>query len=141
MATVGLSRIYTSPLGRAQHTAQYTADATGIEPVILPWTAELSIDGVTGIDGAKWAAWNLEGQIIRGDQELPHHGNWHEQAELSHYNYREHYDKLKNDSDAFLDELGYHRPESLQKLPTDPQLPFPPQNAARARPSANLMAV
>ncbi|MEO6907723.1 MAG: histidine phosphatase family protein [Abditibacteriaceae bacterium] len=109
MAKVGLSRIYTSPLGRAQDTACYTADAIGIEPVILPWTAELSIDGVTGIDGAKWAAWNLEGQIIRGQKEFPNHDNWHEQPELSHYDYHQCYEQLKKDSDAFLDGLGYER--------------------------------
>jgi probable phosphoglycerate mutase len=109
MAGVGLSRIYTSPMGRAQHTAQYTADATGIEPEILPWTAELSIDGVTGIDGAKWAAWNLEGQIIRGGEQLPHHENWHHPQELSHYDYRARYQQLCKDSDAFLNELGYQR--------------------------------
>lgn len=116
MAKVGLSRIYTSPLGRAKHTAQYTVDATGIEPVILPWTAELSIDGVTGIDGERWAAWNLEGQVIRGQQEMPHHSNWHERAELAHYNYREHYDQLKKDSDAFLSELGYERHNGVYKV-------------------------
>lgn len=109
MANVGLSRIYTSPLGRAQHTAQYTADATGLAPVTLPWTAELSIDGITGMDGGRWAAWNLEGQIIRGGEQLPHHENWHESKELSHYDYRACYQQLCRDSDAFLTELGYER--------------------------------
>jgi probable phosphoglycerate mutase len=116
MAKTGLSRIYTSPLGRAQHTAQYTADATKIEPVILPWTAELSIDGITGMDGARWAAWNLEGQIIRGEQQMPHHANWHEPAELSHYDYRARYAQLKKDSDAFLDELGYSRRDGVYEV-------------------------
>ena len=116
MAGVGLSRIYTSPLGRAQHTAQYTADATRIEPEILPWTAELSIDGVTGIDGAKWAAWNLEGQIIRGGEQLPHHENWHQPEELSHYDYRARYQQLCKDSDAFLNELGYQRHNGVYQV-------------------------
>jgi len=116
MANVGLSRIYSSPLGRAQHTAQYTADATGIEPVILPWTAELSIDAVAGIDGARWAAWNLEGQVIRGGDALPHHGNWHEPQELSHYDYRAHYEQLCKDSDAFLDKLGYKRHNGVYRV-------------------------
>ncbi len=116
MAKVGLSRIYTSPLGRAQHTAQYTSDATGIEPVVLPWTAELSIVGITGMEGKQWAAWNLEGQVIRGEKVLPHHGNWHDQAELLHYDYRECYEQLKTDSDAFLDELGYSRREGVYQM-------------------------
>lgn len=116
MAKAGLSRIYTSPLGRAQHTAQYTVDATGIEPVVLPWTAELSIDGVTGMDGEKWAAWNLEGQIIRGNEQLPHHENWHEQPELTHYDYRAHYQQLCSDSDTFLSELGYQRHNGVYQV-------------------------
>lgn len=113
MAKTGLSRIYTSPMGRAQHTAQYTADATGLEPVVLPWTAELSIDGITGITGEKWAAWNLEGEVIRGGEQPPHHGNWHEQTELSHYDYRAHYEQLCRSSDAFLHDLGYERQDGV----------------------------
>lgn len=116
MAGVGLSRIYTSPLGRAQHTAQYTADAMGIEPVTLPWTAELSIDGITGIDGTKWAAWNLEGQIIRGQETLPHHENWDQLDQFSHYDYRASYQQLIQHSDAFLDELGYQRHNGVYKV-------------------------
>lgn len=116
MAKVGLSRIYTSPMGRAHRTAQYTAHATGIEPVVLPWTAELSIDRIAGMDGKQYPAWRLEGQVIRGQQELPHHKNWHKQAEYAHYNYREHYEKLKKDSDAFLEELGYARHNGVYKV-------------------------
>jgi broad specificity phosphatase PhoE len=109
MAKVGLNRIYTSPLGRAIDTAKYTVDATGIEPVTLPWTAELSLQPITGIDGNRWAAWNLEGQIIRGQNQLPTSENWHQLEHLADPQYRECQKRIADASDEFMLEHGYKR--------------------------------
>lgn len=38
--SIPLTKIYCSPLGRAMHTAAYTCERKGIEPIILPWTEE-----------------------------------------------------------------------------------------------------
>ena len=42
MKSVGLDRIFVSPLGRAQATAKYTTDALGMQSSIEDWTCEVS---------------------------------------------------------------------------------------------------
>ena len=69
MAGENLTRIYTSPLGRARDTARYTADMTGIEPVVLDWTCELKTPAVDHGPYGKLAPFNLAGEIIRADLE------------------------------------------------------------------------
>ena len=62
----GLTRIYCSPLGRAVHTMQYTAQATGLTPQIEPWMAEL--DEFRIPLPPPWPAlmaWDIPGQITR----------------------------------------------------------------------------
>lgn len=116
MKAIGLDRIYTSPLGRAQDTAAYTVQATGIEPVILPWTSELSMDYITDLDGKQTAAWNIAGELVRGDGREPSHQNWSELQEFDGYPYRSRLNELAAASDAFLAELGYTRDGGVYEI-------------------------
>ncbi|HEY6739585.1 MAG TPA: histidine phosphatase family protein, partial [Actinopolymorphaceae bacterium] len=109
LATVGLSRIYTSPMGRAQHTAQYTAEAVGIEPITVPWTAELAVERIEDLDGEPTATWNVAGELVRGREPLPTHDTWHELDVLAGVDCRGTQQALADASDLFLAELGYRR--------------------------------
>lgn len=110
MAGVGLTRIYTSPLGRARDTARYTADETGIEPVVLDWTCELKTPAVDHGPYGKLAPFNLAGEVIRADLEASrsHDG-------IARYPYiqespiAECAQAVRDASDDFLKELGYSR--------------------------------
>ncbi len=67
----GLTRIYSSPLGRALHTAEYTAKATGLKTKVENWTRELSELKMEPIP--PWGpliAWDLPGEIIREKREV-----------------------------------------------------------------------
>ncbi len=111
---IGLDRIYCSPLGRARATMQYTADLTGIAPVIEDWTAELPWRIAT--DGSSRAVWNIDGHLLR---ELPC-PEWDDGVQrfplLSRLGRVESdppqpraYEALCAASDRFLASLGYER--------------------------------
>jgi len=107
MQRLGLDRIYCSPLGRAIDTARYTADAVGIEPVILPWTAELSWARIEQEGYGKSVVWDLHGHVIHL-QEYAREG-WHHTAPFNHPDFREGFAHIRQESDDFLAGLGYRR--------------------------------
>lgn len=60
------ARLYVSPMGRAQATAAYRAEATGLEPVTLPWLHELAAEWVP----KRWA-WSMPGAELRDRDTSP----------------------------------------------------------------------
>src|SRR3954462_7734825 len=65
---VSLTRIYCSTLRRAIETARYTADITGIEPVIEDWTTEITQCYYDAPPHGRVAVWDTPGEIIRAEQ-------------------------------------------------------------------------
>lgn len=81
LAGDGLTHIYTSPLGRARDTAQYTADLAKLEPVVEDWLlehGELKTEVTLRTGGtARYVAWDVHGETIRAQSPLPTHDDWH----------------------------------------------------------------
>jgi broad specificity phosphatase PhoE len=113
LAGYELTHIYSSPLNRAQETARYTADLTGIEPVIEDWLQEPSEWRIDILDRAgtpqNYVAWDLHGEMVRGDAALPTHETWHEHPALPAPQSREEFERIKASSDAFSARHGYVR--------------------------------
>lgn len=66
--TMPLVRIFASPLGRAQETARYTADATGIKMETLEWMREMSelrTEYESEVLPNPVVIWNLPGHYLR----------------------------------------------------------------------------
>lgn len=108
LATRGLDRLYTSPLPRARLTAGYAANLLKLDVEVLEWTAEPYLH----FELEPWgraAAWDLPGEIIRGGDALPTHADWHTLAPLADPAIRETFERVRRDSDAFLEALGYRR--------------------------------
>ncbi|TMV50665.1 histidine phosphatase family protein [Paenibacillus mesophilus] len=110
---VGVDRIYCSPINRAVHTMQYTADLLGMEPVFEPWTRELGWQA-TDEEGRPIAAWNIPGESVRARKPYPGHETWPDHA--SYRDYAALYETIKNDSDAFLQRHGYAREEGRYRI-------------------------
>jgi broad specificity phosphatase PhoE len=104
----GVDLIYSSPFTRAVETMQYTANALGLVPEILEWTAELTEWKIDRKWGAMYA-FDLAGEVIRGAQQLPGHDSWHLTTPLDDPLFREKYSALQEHSDAFLTAHGYQR--------------------------------
>jgi broad specificity phosphatase PhoE len=107
MQRTGLDRIYSSPLGRAQDTARYTADALGMEPTIIPWTAELAWARVEQEGYGKSVVWDIHGHTIHLQEYS--RGSWHEAPPFDHPDFRDGFAQIRQESDAFLAGLGYRR--------------------------------
>lgn len=104
----GIDRIYCSPLPRALHTMQYTADLLQLEPEIQPWMAELGWMA-QGANGRNMAAWNVAGEQIREAKPYPHSENWHDWGPFREGEFRAKYELLAEHSDGFLAALGFVR--------------------------------
>ena len=110
----GISRIYVSPMGRAMHTMQYTADRLGMEYEVQDWVRE--IGGLFTLeDGVRTAAWNTSGEIIRR-RPLPTEDNWHERPPFNTPVFKESYQELRRNSDQFLGDLGYQREDGRYRI-------------------------
>ncbi len=116
MHRLGLDRIHTSPLGRAVHTAGYAAELLKIEPVVEDWTAELGHCQVT-LDGwGQMCVWDCPGEVIRSTPPHPSAENWHTRELFSTALFRETFEKVCRDSDAFLARYGYERVEGRYRV-------------------------
>jgi probable phosphoglycerate mutase len=107
LKTIGLDRIYSSPVNRAMHTMKYTAELMGMEPTIEPWTQELSGWGKVEFAGENIVVWNNPGERVRSIVPPIDRESW-KQAEP----YRaltEKFAEIQANSDEFLSRLGYVR--------------------------------
>src|SRR4051794_37521909 len=65
LAAINPDRLYCSPLGRALHTMQYTADLTGLTPTIEEWTKELAGLLINLTPWGPTVGWDIPGEVIR----------------------------------------------------------------------------
>jgi broad specificity phosphatase PhoE len=109
LANEGLTHIYSSPLGRARQTMSYTAEATNLSPSIEEWTRELAWWIPWDTPHERIAAWDLHGEIIRGQSRYPGHDDWHTFEYFENPAFRAGYDSLCERSDDLLRHHGYDR--------------------------------
>ena len=105
----GLDFIYSSPMGRARQTMQYTADALGMQAGVEEWTQELPEFKVeVGLQNIE--AWNLHGEIIQDEMLGIQAEAWMELPWIKNNpNIAERYEIVKKGSDDFLSRHGYVR--------------------------------
>lgn len=115
LADEGLDRIYVSPLGRALHTMQYTADRLGMEPTVEDWTQEIGGLVVEDADGGRLAAWNVPGETIHR-RPLPGHDDWNTRAPLDDPEFGRIVAEVNANSDAFLTRHGYRREDGAYRI-------------------------
>jgi broad specificity phosphatase PhoE len=110
LAGVGLTHIYCSPLDRAQHTMQYTADLLKIEPITEDWLRELSDWRIDAPDASfgreRIVAWDVHGEIVRACEVYPNYTTWYQRNNLD---FHENFEVLIRHSDDFLKRHGYTR--------------------------------
>lgn len=109
LAKMGLDRIYSSPLGRALHTMQYTADALHMPYTIEPWTEEMSDCRVSLDPWGTPTAWDVPGEVIRGMSPYPTRDNWQEAPCFNNPKFPDRIRELDAHSDVFLARHGYER--------------------------------
>jgi len=116
MKSVGLDRIFVSPLGRAQATAKYTAEALNMRSQTEEWTCEVAGAYYHGSPGSevkeprqRVAIWDTPGELIRAKQPWPTERTWDAIDPESAAIVREKFNTIRRCSDTFLASLGYER--------------------------------
>lgn len=106
----GLTRIYSSPLGRALHTAEYTAKATDLKMKVENWTHELSeLRMGTVPPWGPLMAWDLPGELVRKKRAHLTHSTWHRIPLFGQKKFRAEIARVHRNSDSFLERHGYQR--------------------------------
>ncbi|SDW96716.1 histidine phosphatase family protein [Paenibacillus sp. CF384] len=111
-----IDRIYSSPLGRALHTMQYTADKIGLEATVLPWLEELGGWQMKNRDGQSTVAWNADHTWVREHRPFPSSDDWHERAPYNDPSFAGRFQEIKDNSDQFFLENGYRREGGRYKI-------------------------
>ena len=112
MVKLAPDRLYSSPLGRAIHTGEYSAKALGMTMGVEDWTQE-----IPGVDiqlerwgpWGKMVAWDVPGELIRGQLPLPTYDTWQRQPWYQDNKVIAAFEAIKKSSDSFLARHGYVR--------------------------------
>ena len=116
LAAIGIDKIYTSPMGRARATMQYTADLLNMQHGVEEWAQEISN---FGIEYEKWgylAAWNTPGEVIFSHKPFPTVDNWFNAPYLDKLPARDTYEYIVKGSDEFFARHGYSREGGLYRI-------------------------
>ncbi|WP_010272165.1 histidine phosphatase family protein [Paenibacillus senegalensis] len=104
-------KLYSSPLGRAVHTMEYTAKRCGLNGEQLEWSAEITgmyqeIEGV-----GKVTPFNVPGEYILDKEPFPAHDNWGENPYFTVHQDQlpARIDEIRRGSDELLEKHGYRR--------------------------------
>lgn len=113
----GITKIYCSPLGRAQATAKPTADALGLDIVTCDWLREFE----ARLPDHKGAPWNLPPRIWTADPKVFDVSRWRESDLWKNSNIIPYYDNVCEKFDQTVashgfvrDGMVYHFNESLR---------------------------
>lgn len=113
LAGLGLTHIYCSPLGRAQHTARYTLDQVPLEAQTCDWLQELRGCYIPIPDHyyhkPQTVAWDVPGEIIRSVEPLPTQATWTQAPMMDDPAFAETFEMVRRESDGLLARHGYVR--------------------------------
>jgi probable phosphoglycerate mutase len=114
LAWLGVERLYASPLGRAQETAQAAAQRLNLPIETLEWTRELR---GPRLKGSRFPAWDIGGVEVRKDGYLSDPNRWELLDEyVDAEQLREASAAVARSSDEFLAGLGYERSGSIYRV-------------------------
>lgn len=114
LAVHGLDKIYSSPMIRAQMTAQPACELLGKKPEILDWTSEDLAGKYFGFhdpeNGGNWVwAFGINPTRYKTEENIALGDKWYEAYPFNESKAKEGYDIIMRESDAFMESLGYKR--------------------------------
>ena len=115
LSTESITHLYSSPLGRAKDTAEYTSRSTGLPVTILDWTAELPLKNIDPASSVG-AQWDINGETVRGQPELPSLSSWRSFPYFDNEPLHTAYDLVVRHSDEFLSGYGYERIDGKYRI-------------------------
>ena len=118
LAECKLSRIFSSPLGRARETASYTANAKGLEIEICDFMREIGWSSLNGEElPCGGHPWELAKQLVRENKNLMHHG-WENEYPYNNSRIVQCIETVSAGIDSLLATLGYEREGDFYRVST-----------------------
>lgn len=121
LATHGLDRIYSSPMIRAQQTAQPACELLGKKAEILDWASESLAAEYFGFNDDKrdgrWCwSFGMDPNRYYTEENIALGDKWYEGYPFCHTKAKEGYELIGKASDDFLESLGYKREGKRYKI-------------------------
>ena len=122
LAAHGIDKIFASPMIRAQMTAQPTCDILGKEMKIEEWTSEsLAYNDLSIIneEGRRTWIFHQHPANLKNDETRLRIDDWFEAECFTKHtesNFEKGYERIKKESDKFLEGLGYKREGAVYKI-------------------------
>jgi broad specificity phosphatase PhoE len=104
LKTTGIDEIYTSPMGRARHTAQYSANQLGLPVQIEEWAGELNKAWFAELDQSFL---DIEKPGYRALECLPGLSRWKLDGKIENPEVARNMQAIRQGSDDFLARQGY----------------------------------
>jgi probable phosphoglycerate mutase len=105
----GITKLFSSPVNRAIHTAEYTERRLGLRPVILPWAEELRGVWVPDAARGRIPAWDLPAEQLLEPELRRAYEDDLDYPEFTGLPLAEAVECIRLHSDRFLAGLGYWR--------------------------------
>ena len=112
LALYGVDKVYSSTSTRAIQTSKPTCEITKNEPELLEWAkehhawADLAIEMEDG--KRDWCFFTPKFRELFCSKEIRELGdNWYDHPECAKYNFKKGIERIYNETDAFLESLGY----------------------------------
>lgn len=106
LSTQNIDKIYSSPLGRAMETAQYTSQRLGIPIIQKAWMQELTQLWIPKIDQTLW---DMPGSDYRSNEFRSQLNTWQTVPSLNRPRLADVVKNLHQQSDGFLAQQGFVR--------------------------------
>mgnify|MGYP000235556808 FL=1 len=102
-----IKEFYSSPLGRARHTAEYTVSKMGREALVMPWLEEF-LHEITLPDGRKMGQiWDFMPRFFAADKRFLSLDTYFDIPYIKEAGIKEYYDKVVSGFDSLMKEHGY----------------------------------
>lgn len=111
-----LDRIYVSPLGRAQRTAEYYLRASGKTAVTLSWLREFEGRCIRPDTGKTEICWDFLPQDWTACPEFYDVNNWWKGKYFIETNVKDEYDFVTAGTDSLLKTCGYERSGNIYRV-------------------------
>lgn len=117
LASSSISKIYSSPSGRAMETAKPASELLGLPINVEPWLTEVADKfSLLMPDGKKVFAPDVDNTNYLTDEMLDIGTKWHGAKIFESINAKKEYEEICNNSDKFLEKLGYKRENGKYKI-------------------------
>ena len=117
LSTSGITKIYSSPSGRAVETAKYTSELLNIPVNIENWANEVADKfSLVMEDGKKVFAPDVDNTKYLTDEMIDAGKNWHSTKIFESIDAKNEYEKICKNSDEFIEKLGYKREKGRYKI-------------------------